>query len=526
MPRYFIALTLWWPLWSGLVSEVNTQNVSANDPEGDLRTASGRPVNPIVVKGEFLYDSVTQKRFFAKGIDYNPRPATYQGPANTPQCQAGHSPYDSSWSQWGKDLIDDDKEALWGDDLDAIAELGANTVRVYGVDPAKSHDKFMQKAARLGLYVIIPLTRADWGWLPAGYPSPTCYTANVPDYGNVGTNLLTSAKLIVKQFSKYDNTLLFTVGNEVETNDPNGIAALPCVKALTRDIHKFQSDCQLGMRRVPLLYSATDIGGQNRLTIAKYVTCELETNDGVADAVDVYGLNIYSWCDTQYFNTHGQPDFTFSPYFEIERDLGFLTKPFLFTEFGCKLSEFKTSCPYKGGRKWVELEPIMGRLAQLLSGAMAYCYSMEGAWQDQPYGIVLKPGYLKGQNSLVKLDEYYALQKMYQTHDISTRWDAAWTDKTRCSWDPAVGPFAPGAAKLPGPSLSTARSAARCPSAQEVNTLFQQQGHSRSTWFQPLAPTPPDATVECPRYDVSVAMLKESMCYGGMHKSDAVPVFP
>eukprot|EP00438_Fugacium_kawagutii_P013677 Skav213150 [mRNA] locus=scaffold107:619546:625030:- [translate_table: standard] len=30
-------------------------------------------VNPIIARGNFLYDSVTGKRFFAKGVAYNPR---------------------------------------------------------------------------------------------------------------------------------------------------------------------------------------------------------------------------------------------------------------------------------------------------------------------------------------------------------------------------------------------------------------------------------------------------------------------
>jgi len=58
--------------------------------------------------------------------------------------------------------------------LPLIAELGANVIRLYNIDPEKSHDKFMRQAAALGLSVMVPLTRGDWGFLPAT-ASPKCY---------------------------------------------------------------------------------------------------------------------------------------------------------------------------------------------------------------------------------------------------------------------------------------------------------------------------------------------------------------
>ena len=96
----------------------------------------------------------------------------------------------------------------------AMANAGINVVRIYNVDPLEDHTRFMQTASSLGIYVIVPLTRHDWGYLPA-FASPECYTRVIDGYGHVGTNLLTSAKLIVKQFSRWDNTLLFTVANEL-----------------------------------------------------------------------------------------------------------------------------------------------------------------------------------------------------------------------------------------------------------------------------------------------------------------------
>eukprot|EP00429_Kryptoperidinium_foliaceum_P060177 CAMPEP_0176086650 /NCGR_PEP_ID=MMETSP0120_2-20121206/43376_1 /TAXON_ID=160619 /ORGANISM="Kryptoperidinium foliaceum, Strain CCMP 1326" /LENGTH=363 /DNA_ID=CAMNT_0017420485 /DNA_START=78 /DNA_END=1165 /DNA_ORIENTATION=- len=163
--------------------------------------------NPVIIKGNFLYDSKTGKRFFAKGVAYNPRNMVFdKALMKKGNCTPGEPP--AGKLDYAADPTNENLEGTWKEALDAIAVLGANTVRLYNIDPDQSHKKFMDYAASLGLYVIVPLTRHDWGYLPAGSPSPHCYTDDVDDYGNVGTNLLISAKTIVKEFSQYDNTLL------------------------------------------------------------------------------------------------------------------------------------------------------------------------------------------------------------------------------------------------------------------------------------------------------------------------------
>ena len=99
-----------------------------------------------------------------------------------------------------------------------------------------------------------------------------------------------------------------------------------------------------------------DQGGSDRLEIAQYLTCELESPD---DVVDAFGLNVYSWCDPvarptldcqrssrgnhrvnkplwappssgsgvevaafpeAYFSPNGAESFLFSPYMSITRE--------------------------------------------------------------------------------------------------------------------------------------------------------------------------------------------------------------
>ncbi|CAE7038934.1 gel1 [Symbiodinium natans] len=364
--------------------------------------AGAAGTSPIVIQGNMLFNAAGE-RFFAKGVAYNPRNGNYGQVLGThkPECKAG-TPKFPPLPYYG-DPTADEMADQFSEYLPLIKNLGANTIRLYNIDPEKSHRKFMEQAASLGIYVLVPLTRGDWGFLPA-LPSPQCYHADLPDYGHVGLNLLTSAKLIVDQFSQYENTMMFVVGNEIELLDKEGMAAYPCVKALTRDIHRYQKE--KGYRSVPLIYSDKDQGNKDRVNIANYLTCALESPD---DAVDAFGLNAYSWCDPAYGS------FQYSPYQSIVDDFASFSKPFLFTEFGCNIGSFQWSCPgYTGGRTWPQVGVMMDRMSDLVSGAVAFEFSME----NNEFGLVLTPGFLQGQNTVKLTDSYYALQKEFETHKV------------------------------------------------------------------------------------------------------------
>jgi len=368
-------------------------------------------------------------------------------------------------------------------------------VRLYNINPDIDHSKFMEAAASFGLYVIIPLTRKDWGFLPA-FAAPDCYTKEIEGYGNIGVNLLTSGKLIVKQFSKYNNTLLFTIANEMVVNDKNGYSAFPCVKAFTRDIHRYQASCSSNMRRVPLIYSGQDVGAPTRYEIGDYLTCEL---DSVDDAVDAYGVNVYSWCDESYPDQDGKDNFQYSPYLSFKKDFQHYSKPVLFTEFGCNQGAFKTKCPYKGGRKWTQVKAIIEEMGEVLSGAIAFEFSME----QNEFGLALTPGFLEGQDSLHLLDNYYALQKEFHKWNISSKLDGTGVDMKDCSWKP---------------SSSTTREKPQC-MLDKAKHIQERRGTDTVVSWAELPPTPEAPLVnvkgqaECPADDVPVAALKEGCCH-------------
>lgn len=480
-------------------SESSAQHPRTAKPETANINHDRNYTGSIVIKGNFLYDSAGS-RFFAKGIAYNPRNINYNGVTEGPvskDCAAGTPPFRKL--EYAEDVATDDLEDEWRPNLEAIKALGVNTVRLYNIDPDKYHKKFMQAAEKMGLYVIIPLTRKDWGYLPA-FPSPDCYTRDVDEYGNVGVNLLTSAKLIVKQFSEFPNTLMFTVANEMPVNDKNGYAAYPCVKALTRDIHRYQASCHGSMRRVPLIYSDMDMGAPTRGHIANYLACSLEDDD---DAVDAYGLNVYSWCDSVYFDENGRPSFRWSPYQAVVDDFAKFSKPLLFTEFGCDTGEFETACPYKNGRTWSDIPPMFKEMAQVLSGAIAFEFSME---QNQ-FGIVLTPGFLSSQDKLQLLDSYYALQEKFETHEADPKWDGI--DVASCLAVPSD--IAP---------MSDVHTKPQCPPKHVWQQLqWDQNVDSLGDWSV-LPPTPGaplwkvNGTTECPSpLEMPEQIFAETCCH-------------
>lgn len=95
--------------------------------------------NAVKIKGYKMFDSVTGKYFAVKGIDYYPRP-------NSGELNENNI-----------DFFTDDYADVWGPDINYLSAAGANAVRLYAVDPSKSHDKFMCALSKRGMYALIDL---------------------------------------------------------------------------------------------------------------------------------------------------------------------------------------------------------------------------------------------------------------------------------------------------------------------------------------------------------------------------------
>jgi len=232
-----------------------------------------------------------------------------------------------------------------------------------------------------------------------------------------------------------------------------------------------------------------------------YLTCALESED---DAVDAFGLNVYSWCDPVYYDDRGKVSFQYSPYYSVVTDFASLPTPVLFTEFGCISGSFEMQCPYSGGRNWTQVEPMFNEMSEVLSGAVAFEFSMEAS--PTGYGIALTPGFLEGQSSLKLLETYHALRRQYRKHTVSSKWNGA--DIANCTWLPSDK----------APLLHT-RPKSVCPTAAAANEMQKRRGVDEVADWGALPPEPwaplsdVDGQSECPAFEVSAIEAKESCCH-------------
>jgi len=173
----------------------------------------------------------------------------------------------------------------------------------------------------------------------------------------------------------------------------------PFIKAAARDIKAFR--IARGYRPIPVSYSAGDVA-EYRVLTADYLACgEAE------DAIDIYGMNIYSWC--------GNSSYYKSGYDKLYEEFQKLNIPVLFSETGCKPNEGT------GNRDFAEVSTMLGPVFQaLFSGVVVYEWTME----PNGYGIV---EYSNDRNTGFPstLNDYNALATVFSTaNPIGTSMEA------------------------------------------------------------------------------------------------------
>lgn len=167
----------------------------------------------------------------------------------------------------------------------------------------------------------------------------------------------------------------------------NAPRAAPYIKAAARDIKAFRD--ARGYRPIPISYSASDLASYRSIT-ADYLACG-DSEDGI----DLYGMNIYSWC--------GNSSYYASGYNNLYEEFQGYNIPVVFSETGCQVDA--------GGRDFAEVATMLGPVFQAkFSGAVVY----EWALQGNKYGIVkYSNGQFKGFPST--LAEYNALASVFST---------------------------------------------------------------------------------------------------------------
>ena len=122
-------------------------------------------------------------------------------------------------------LIDKTQCAL---DANLMKTLGANSIRVYHVDPQAEHDDCMKTFADAGIYIWLDLDTFDSYIQGPGMAAPQWNETQYKAYQGV-----------MDAFHNYDNLGGFFVGNEVLTSPETDVAA-PFVKAAARDMKAYR----------------------------------------------------------------------------------------------------------------------------------------------------------------------------------------------------------------------------------------------------------------------------------------------
>ncbi|OQR92451.1 glycoside hydrolase [Thraustotheca clavata] len=310
-------------------------------------------INPVVIKGQRMFVYSTGSPFLVKGVDYYPRP------------NAGILDINNY------DFFTDENEEIWRPHIQQFQELGVNAIRLYAVDPSQSHDKFMCALEAIGVYVLVDLAASCTDCAITKEPYPQCYPGA----------LKTRGQQIIVAFSKYNNVLGFSAGNEVNNVVNDSPINAPCQKKFIRDMRAFIHSCQSKMRPIPVGVVLADF---QRKSNAAYYNCRTNSSDTLEN-VEWYGLNAYVQCDP------AAPLSTVGPgYAALLSDFKSLNMsvPVMLTEYGCLNVGYSTVSGYQAQRTWADASWMLSSsFNDIFTGGFAFEFSTENANSkaDSPY---------------------------------------------------------------------------------------------------------------------------------------------
>lgn len=209
----------------------------------------------------------------------------------------------------------------------------------------------MNALADAGIYVISDLS------------APTPSGSINRDDPQWTTDLFSRYTALIDNLSQYPNTLGFFAGNEV-SNSVNTTGAAAFVAAAVRD-SKYYISQNANSRPLYVGYATSD-DTAIRDQIAHYLNC----NSDVANNVDFYGYNIYSWCGDSTYQESGYQERT-----EFFQDY---SVPVFFAEYGCNI-------PMNQPRMFSEVQALFSEpMTSVWSGGIVYQYFQT----ENDYGLV------------------------------------------------------------------------------------------------------------------------------------------
>ncbi|CAI1599016.1 1,3-beta-glucanosyltransferase [Saccharomyces pastorianus] len=309
----------------------------------------------IKIVGSKFFSSLDGAQFFIKGIAYQPQ-------RSEEELANANGAFETKYI----DALADPELCLR--DIPYLKRLGVNTLRIYAIDPTKSHEKCMEALSVEGMYVLLDLSEPD---ISINREEPAW-----------DVNIYERYKSVIDAMSSFPNLLGFFAGNEV-TNDHTNTFASPFVKAAIRDAKEYIS--RSDYRNIPVGYSTND-DAVTRENLANYFVC------GEVKA-DFYGINMYEWCGYSTYGTSG--------YRERTKEFEGYPIPVFFSEFGCNIIR---------PRPFTEVSALYGnKMSSVWSGGLAYMYFEE----ENEYGVVK----INDKNEVDILPDFKNLEKEFKKAD-------------------------------------------------------------------------------------------------------------
>lgn len=322
-----------------------TETATSNSNNSTDAT-TGKGTNPLVVKGYRFFDSVTGEYFPFKGVNYYPRPNTGSLDANN------------------LDLFTDTYKNIWQRDMPEFVALSANSIRLYAVDPEEDHTAFMCALQAEGIYVIVDLGSSCEGCEITPVSAPSCYPATYKTRG----------EKIIQQFSKYDNVIGFSGGNEINHRSASTewmTSNAPCQKKFIRDMRNYIKNCP-SMRQIPVGVVMADT---DRDFNAQYYNCRTDETDELEN-VEWYGINVYVHCQDV---DNAKDAAGFQLLVESFKSYKY-SVPAILTEYGCLAESFPTEDGYQAQRTFHDAKWMNDRdYSDYLAGGFVFEYSTENA---------------------------------------------------------------------------------------------------------------------------------------------------
>jgi len=312
---------------------------------------------PISINGKAFYDATTTQRFMARGVALS-----------------------AAGTCLGIDdiLSDDHLDLMSSTIIPKLIDLNVNMIRVYQVNPRNSHVKVMHALAGNGIYVMVGLATS---------------THSVKQMtGEYSQGTFDHAARLVDEFRAYDNTLCFSVGNEVEfpgqqaanLKDANpGVGNIEIVKKtvaleleVAQAMRSFARDVKNHIRvnnyrRIPVgcamqdgpqvSWESTNPNAYQVGLIGTDIIAQYYASGDAAERMDYIGINSYRYV----------PGGPMSAYDGLATEALPLPVPVILTETGGL-----------GGQRTWEIVPKLYTRAQLytqLSGQVAFQMLEEGA---------------------------------------------------------------------------------------------------------------------------------------------------